>query len=659
MNRRILLFLAVSLFLLVIGGYQPGAIAASRTISLDQLGYENDLAVGAPYTTASITFPVPKLAVQAGSTLTLYVSPSPRLNGENLFFVYINGQLVQTPSVNQVRAQRTIVVNIPPDASPSGTIQVDLRTNMYITDDLCRDYYSGGLFFTVHRNSNLNLNYNMLPVRTVADFFHSLTNSVLVVVPDKPSMGEVSGSSWAYGMLKKMYPHINVNLVSASEVSKYTEPRIWVGTAGKLPPYFSRATAGITLVDPNTLLILGSDDAGLKENVRRLADLQIFPANPTATKKITVNVENTPAGTANEAVSFGNIKVQEGILQVPADFKIYPGLLSVPPERLGLHLEGSYTVTFEVVRPVRLDVFFNNNLVHSSTLDETGRFKRDITLPDGIELRSQNSLSIQFNYPEEPGTCRVRGKIQSAQIFTNSYMWGAGRYKFDQFGWPNVGLFFSKKGTILLDDRIDSNIIRAAAEYVALMNRQLPVETYAFPDMALVSSYTDAAAPGEYLAVIAMADKLPEALQEKMPVRIGSNFTVYRAADKTVLYQYQPNTNVVIGRVGQIKDRPLILLTANMSSDLLPTAVRYLSKPSNYEKLTGNVFVYSAPDRLFAFDVRDKNIKVESAGTPASQGMATRILDQNRMPLLLLGGLIVLIIVARIVFRFLFPRKQV
>ncbi|MBV5350102.1 hypothetical protein JZU71_02780, partial [bacterium] len=61
---------------------------------------------------------------------------------------------------------------------------------MFISDDQCRDYQSGGLFYTVHPNTVLQINYDMPPIRTVADFFDSFQQALLVVVPDNAAMEE-------------------------------------------------------------------------------------------------------------------------------------------------------------------------------------------------------------------------------------------------------------------------------------------------------------------------------------------------------------------------------------------------------------------------------------------------------------------------------------
>ena len=86
------------------------------------------------------------------------------------------------------------------------------------------------------RATSLNLVYDMLPIRTVADFFGSFQQSLLLVVPDNVSNEEIAPSAWIYGLLKKTYPVLDVQLIYASELAKKPPvPRIWIGLASKLP----------------------------------------------------------------------------------------------------------------------------------------------------------------------------------------------------------------------------------------------------------------------------------------------------------------------------------------------------------------------------------------------------------------------------------------
>ncbi len=653
MNIRRLIGLL--LIVLILCGVNLPAQAVNRNLTFETLGIDADTQVSAPYASITFDFPVPLLAQVRSASATVSVTPNTQLNGDTIFFFYYNDKLIETRTAKELRQQKTFVLKLPVDGLFRDTAQLKIKSSLFMTDDICRDYYSGGLFFTVHKNTSLNLTYDMLPVRTVSDFFGSFQQTLLLVVPDKASLDEIVPGAWTYGLLKRLHPHLDIQLVRAAELAKLPPfPRIWIGIDAKLPAYFKSAAPGITLVDANTLLISAVDVQSLQTFAKQLADLPVFSLNPTDSKRISITPVATSAGKATEAIAFGNNSVQEGILLVPADFRLFPALLEKTPERLGLHLEGSHTVTFESVRPVRMDVFLNNSLVHSSVLDQTGQFKRDIVLPQPFELQARNNLNIQFNYPEEPGQCRVRGKMQSAQIFPTSYMWGAGQYRFDQFAWSNIGLFFGREGTVLIDETLGADLLKTAGEISLFLNRQLPPGIFAFPSFMPLARQAEAPA-GAYLFVAGITGNIPAALQDKMTISLGADFTLYRKATHTTLFEYKAKVNSVVGRVGEIRGVPLIILSANLDGPLLAETLRYLSRSSNYDSLTGNVFVYQQPSRMYSFDVRDKSVKVEK---PAAKGLAAEIWEKNRTLILIASGMLVLLLLFFLIFRLVFPRRR-
>lgn len=651
--QRSVAALLIVFFMSVI--FLPQGEAVSRNIGMDALGYDADIAVSAPYSSLTLEIPVPRLAKLQSATATLSLTPNTQLNAETIFFFYYNDKLVETRTVKELRQRKTFTLNLPVTWEYHETLRLQIKSNMFITDDLCRDYYSGGLFFTLHKDSRINLNYDMLPVQTVADFFGSFQQSLYVVVPDSAVLPETMPAAWTYGILRRIYPHLDIQILKSSELaSKPPAPRVWVGLRNQLPAYFNKTQAGIALADANTLLISAADTPALGQLVKQLADLPVFPVNPAASQRIAIQPVDTPVGKATQAVSFGNSAVQEGIVLVPADFQLYPSLLSKIPERMGLYLEGAHTVSFEPGRPVRLDVFFNNNLVHSSVLDQTGRFSRDILLPSGLEMFARNNLSVQFNYPEEPGVCRVRGKLQSAQIFPHSYLWGAGQYKNRDYAWQNIGLFFAGPGTLLVDEKLGATTLRLVAETVLLMNRQLPLGVYAYPVSQPLSVQTSV--PSEqYVMVLAVTGNVPPIFQDKMPIALGRDFTLYRKENQTTLFEYQANVNAVVGRIGQNGNHPLVVLSANIDGAMLADALRFLNRSGNYGGMSGNVMVYRSPDRLYSFDVRDKSVRVEQ---PAAKGMLAGLWDKNKNLLLLAAALFALLLLLILFSRALRSRRN-
>jgi len=648
--------LVAGLLLFFWGTLPVGAL--SRTIGVETLGMESDMQVMAPASSIVLDFPIPRMTQIKAATATVFVTPGAQLNSEAVFFFHYNDKLIATRTAKELLQQKSVVLNLPVDKVVRNFARLQIKSSMFMTNDLCRDYYSGGLFFVVHRNSFLNLTYDMPPVRSVEDFFGSLQQDLLVVVPDDASLAEFVPAAWTYGLLKKAQPHLNIQLVRAAELLKLPRvPRIWIGLDAKLPKYFKGATAGVMLADPNTLLISATDVQSLRTFVQQLLDLPVLSLNTKSDQRISITPIETPPGVVNEAIAFGNNNLQEGIFSVPAEFQLYPVALEKIPERLGFHLEGSHTLPADTGRPVRMDVFLNNNLVYSSVLDRTGQFTRDILLQEPVELLSLNTLKIQFNYPEDPTQCKVRGKFQVAQILPTSYMWGAGQYRVDRFDWNNIGLFLGRQGTILLDEALGVDMLKIAGETAYFLNRQLPPGVVAFPNYLPLKQPTELP-EGGFVLVAGITGNIPSILQDKMPVSVDKDFDVYRKTTKVRLFEHQPNVNAVVGRVGEFKGGPVVIFSANTDGGLLNDALRHLSRPKTAETLTGNVLVYQKNVKLYSFDVRDKNVKNQK---PVAKEMTVAdIWEQHQTLILVVVGIVALLLLLGIpAFLKMFPRKKV
>jgi len=638
--------------LLVLGTTIP-AEAVSRSIGVEAIGFERTVQVNAPESSLVVDFPVPRMAKIRTATATVSVMPGPQLNDETLFFFYYNDKLVSARTAKEIRQQKNFSLQLPVDGVARDFARLQIKSRMFMTDDLCRDYHSGGLFFTVYGDTSLHLVYDMPTVRTVEDFLGSFQQELLVVVPDDATMAEFVPGAWVYGFLKKSQPHMNIRLVRAAELPRLPPvPRIWVGLDSKLPKYFKDSAPGVFLTDSNTLLVSAPDVPGLKTFVQQLWDLSKGSQNPKGNKRIEISPIETPSGRVSEAVAFGNTAVQEGIFSVLTEFSLFPVLLNTIPQRLGIHLEGSHSLPVDTTRPVRMDVFLNSHLVHSSVLDRSGQFKRDIVIQGPLELRALNTLKVRFDYPEDSGQCKGRGDFLSAHILPTSYMWGEGQSRVERFDWSNIGLFLGRQGTVLLDEGLGTNTLKIAGELVYFLNRQLPPGMVDFPE--LLPLQQQAKVPGTGLLMIAgITGNIPPALQEQMPALIDSDFNLYRKATKTKLFEHQTNANTVVGRVGASKGAPLIIFSADKDGGLLAEALQYLSRPKNTGVPGGNVLVYQHPARLYSFDVRDKDgIKTKQDEKEAT---VAGIWENNKTWILIAAGVLILLIY---LLRRMFPARR-
>ncbi len=620
---------------------------------MDALDVAKDVSVKAPQSSIVLDFPVSRLAKMNAASASISVTPGSQLHEDSLFYFFYNDKLLETRTAKELRQKKEVTFNLPLGTESRDSILLQIKSKMFISKDLCRDYATGGLFFTLHKESRVNLNYEMAPVRNEADFFGSLQQGVYVVVPNTATLPETMPATWTYGILKKNFPHLDVQIVRARDLAnKPPMPRIWVGLRNQLPAYFNKTQPGISLVDPNTLLISAPSLPEMESLAKKLANLPFFSTNPSPGQKMVINAANTSDGKSKEGISFGNQAVQEGILQVSSSFLLFPSLLATIPEEVGIHLDGSHMVSFDQGRPVRLDVFFNNNLVHSSMLDQSGRFSRDIVLPPKVELLAKNNLNVQFNYSEDPGQCSINGKAQSAQVFPTSYLWGSGQKKPERFAWSNIGLFFGRQGTVLIDEKLSEDPLNMLAGIVLLLNRQLPPSTYAFPSVQALGDQVFIPTE-QYVVALAAAGNVPSYLQDLMPSAQGKNAIGY-----AMPVEHQPNINSVVGKIAENKGFPVILLTTNMNGAMLAGALQYFSQPLNYEGLTGNIMVYRQPGQIHSLEMRDGEKRTVTNAPNAIQGRFVRFWELYKKELIIIGLIIIGLFLFVLIFQY-FKRRRI
>jgi len=637
---------AVASFILLLALLMPvPAWAATASVSLQQTGYDDNLLVTGPKTNTLLSFPVPRVNLLPGSAINLTVEPSSYINENSTFSFYLDDHQVATLTAAQLRAKPAVSFALPPEAAAAGVIRVRIAANIFVTNDICTDYQRGYLFYTIRNTSAAALSFNPPVAATIPQFFGTLYNGLAVLIPDNPSLSEITAGAWAYGILQKAYPHLPVKFLFESERSQFPGlPKVWVAMKNRLPANLSAYDSGIHLAYPDVLLITAADEAGLYSNIKHMGSSVVQEL--LASQSITPDTPYQLTGPIDR-IFFGNNSAQEGILTVPIDFELYPALFGAAPRSLKFHLDGSYTPSPEAGHPTRLDVFFNRNLIYSEILDSSGALNKDIYLPQSVAVQARDTLSLQFSYPDHNGQyCRFRGPVQSAQIYRSSYVSGVDHLPGGLLTWQNVGLAFGGKGLMLLDGP-SPDVIRAAGEAVLWLNRQLPTGVYAYPVMKTLEQDISGESPA-YSILLSQAEHIPEGLQQGLPFLQGNEQTIYHKDDKAFVYRYNPAANTVLGQVGLYRGSPLIAITASKNTAALAPALRKLQSPLNYNRLDGNIFVLDSSGQLTTVDSRSSSIEQENHASwrATLDGWwynALHFAGRYQKPLLI--GLIVIIIV--------------
>ena len=114
------------------------------------------------------------------------------------------------------------------------------------------------------------------------------------------------------------------------------------------------------------------------------------------------------------------------------------------------------------------------------------------------------------------------------------------------------------------------------------------------------------------------------------------------------MFEYQPQVNSVVGRIGDYKGAPLVILTANLDGGMLADALKFVGAEKNYDSLTGNVMVFHQPQRIYSFDVRDRTVRIEKKST---QTAVWTEWGHNGTWLFIALGILVVLLIVLIVLR--------
>jgi len=588
-SLRLITGFLISLFLCV---PTLQASAASQMISLSQLGYSQDITVKGSTTQTSFYFPLPKADIQGTSSLSLYLEPSAYLNAGSTFTIFLNDQAAASFTAGQLRQNPLVKLSLPTGAIAARGLSVRINTGMFTSNELCVDYRRGYLFYTLRNQSNLMLNLTPPVPKTIPDFFAGLYQGLAVVLPEAPTREEIAAGIWLYAALQKSYQYQNIQLIIGKpQVLPANLPQIWLAQRSRLPQNLQSPLDNLYLAKPDTLVVTATEVSDLSQITRQLLSLPAFTALPAT--RSTVNVSGqAPNASFQDRIYFGNFAAQEGISMVAMDFPVYPSQLSALPKSLGIHLEGHYSPSPINGRPVRLDAFFNHNLIHSEVLDNTGVLNKDINLPENINLKARNQLSLQLSYPEGENDCAVLGPLENAQISSSSYYVGTRSLNRERLTWDSVGMLFNRSGIILLEDNPTAELIKAAAQAMVFLNSQLPENQFCTPEIRFLSEYKAPIAT-DYILILVENGILPEDLAKGLPLQFGQSSTVFQTGGQTSKFTYQSGSAVVVGQIGQYQGIPMIVFHSLQAAQKFSEALYTLVKSFESGTPGGNIYIYN------------------------------------------------------------------
>lgn len=635
-------FLLVAALLILLGGADDGEARLSRT--LVDLGYDREVRLDGADAAFSAFFPVPAMSRLSGEVLWK-IYPSAALLGNGTFSFFLNDRLILSRSVEALRKEPLVRIPAPADLPRDRFLHARIESRIAITDDVCRDLFSGQLFWTVRDDSGFSLEDLRIPHSSVSDFFETLYGSLGILLPAAPSREEAEAAVWLAAMLRKAVPGLSVVLGTEQNARPASSSFILIAKDIVHLPVGVEPRPGISLLDERGLLLLGDGKpSSLARLVKTIASFPLFAAIPSGSflpeasapseEKAASNLLNLAEGTGSNTV----------FLEIP----VFPGLLASPPQDLSFQLDGAFTLPRDPARPARLDVFWNGVFIESEHLPASGRFSKRLLLPVETPLLTENRLRLDVSYQLDEGMCRYRSADNRATLFPSSSFHGYGKYPLHALSWNSFGIFALRKGVLLLEEPFSIEAIRSAADMLHWLGGRYPRDVFLFPDLRAAAEAPSYLKEAEWILAATSPGAVPQEVQQLLPVNIHDGFLIEQQRGGRTTYSYHKEDDVAIGVIGS-SSKPVLLLAAS-SPEMMSGAAAFFASPKSAGRLSGNLMAFRSPEDVRVFDTRAPHTGVKQG---AILSFAERVWLRYR-GLFIIG----LWILATVLFATLFMKKR-
>ena len=635
-------FLLAAALLILLGGAADGEARLSRTLS--DLGYDGEVRLDGPDAAFSVFFPVPAMSRMSGEMLW-NIAPSAALLGNGTFSFFLNDRLLLTRSVEALRKEPSVRIPVPGDLRRDRFLHARIESRIGITDDVCRDLFSGQLFWTVREDSGFSLDDLRIPHRSVSDFFETLYGSLRILLPAAPSREEAEAGVWLAAMLRKAVPGLSVSLDTNDNGRSASSSFILIaGDAIHLPSGI-QPLPGISLLGERGLLVLGDGKpASLAGFVKTISSFPLFAAIPSGSilpETSAVSGKNVVSNLLNPAEGAGANTVY---LETP----VFPGLLASPPQDLSFQLEGAFTLPRDPTRPARLDVFWNGVFIESEYLPANGKFDKRLLLPVETPLLTENRLRLDVSYHLDEGMCRYRSAENRATLLPSSSFHGYGKYPLHNLSWNSFGVFALRKGVLLLEEPFSIEGIRSAADMLHWLGGRYPGDVFLFPDLRTTAEASSYLKDAEWILAATSTEAIPRDLQQLLPLNVHEGFLLEIQRDGKTTYSFNREDDVAVAVIGS-SSKPVLLL-ASSSPKTMSEAAEFFASPGSAARLSGNVMAFRSRDDVRVFDTRAPHVGIKQG---AVLSFAERIWLRYR------GFFIIgLWILATVLFATLFLKKR-
>ncbi len=642
--------------------------AQNHVSSFQQLGYEDQTITGI---NGALTYYLrvhPNDDLKNGS-LQLQLQASGIISPANSYLtVYCKNSPVGTFRVSGTDSLINIRIPLKEDyVQPDGRfMQLKLQARLASSDEICRDLNNPAIWLTVKKSSSIsfsrtaNTSYQQSLLEALQDIHQ-------VYLPSKAATTDLAAAAAMYARLKRLVPASEPIQIGNYTTTDSFPSAIITGIKSRLPAFVAAKLPNllpgqgilqvIHTAEHHYFVISGSDEAGYKKAASLLSDESVLAA--TFSDRLMVS-QSSVSGTLSATLSAssdnlslkelgGNGALMEGIGNLQSVYTFTADQFNTIPTAINFHLEANYTAIRETDRAY-LNVYLNENLAYTQSLNTAGSIKTNITLPAYL-LTKFNVLKIEFRFNPDTDVCKDGFVNYFAGVNVN-----ASRLSFSGSQTNSSTTFFhfpfdfkTKTTALVISPELLSKGALAVGELFYQLNRYSYNGSFYFPSI-YSSTEMDSVKSKDISLITCLLPTDPFVNQFKqIPVKYNREFVIYPNQDGSARYTFNQFLGSGMAQIFKEGGRTILAITAfgeDSTGHVLADVIKGMNE--QITNLEANICIANGNSRYF-FQSADNGKFVLYEDDPAK-------FDQfwKRYQYWLLAGVLILIFLA-----FLFVSNKV
>lgn len=604
------------------------------------------------------------------SKLVLFIRPSQVLNpNTSTITISLKDAPVYTQRIIASTLDSLITITIPMNKKylqPDGRfVKVKLVVKMSISDQICQDIDNPAVWVNI-RNSS----YFSSPKQSSLAYQRSLKESIqeftTISSSASPDLDDVLAGGILYSIIKQLNKEAIISTQHYGSNDSLINTLV-VGLMNKLPeslrrqlPALSKGQGLIIALGSEghqVMVVTANDVEGYKRAIAVLSNYNIL--NSTFSQKLIVDNTTLKKNEGNllpQVLTLEQLGVpsalMEGVLALQTNYPFNLIDYNAIPKKLNLHLEALFSHLRENDRGF-LNVYLNDNLVYTTSLQDLKTFNNDIDLPTYL-LTKVNSLVIEMRFHPSQSVCKD-GFASFFGFINNktSTITFSGEQTTDFYNFFNYpGEFRKRPLKFLVSPGVTQNVTGAVGELIYQINSASLLNAAMILPEIVSSDKTSLTDLRGYNA-IALLERTDPYIKNftNIPIQFNRDFQLYKDLDGETSFSFNDFSGSGIAQIFRQANSTVLLISSlgdSTTKDAFQSVIKSFGGQSS--AIQSNVCISTSDGKSnFFFKLREDEKLVTYRG------------DKNNLLLFweTYKYFILVVILLLIVLSFFFVRKRV